>query len=165
MTILRCLGLFTSVVTTALLGCQGNLPSETANSPAAPLTTSPAAELPVVTVTPKAAAMIKQHVAELRDEIPNGGKLYLRVRVVPGGCQGFMHKLDLDLKVSAENQVCESGGVSVVTFRSQGEMLRGTEVDFGEENGKQGFKVENPNFKGEDAKKWLAVLEREKDVR
>jgi Fe-S cluster assembly iron-binding protein IscA len=43
--------------------------------------------------------------------------------------------------------------------------LKGTQVDFGEENGQQGFKVDNPNFKGESAKRWLAILEMEKDVK
>ena len=114
-----------------------------------------------MTVTPKAAAMIHQHAAEL----PKGSKVYLRLRVVPGGCQGFMHKLDLDADVSADDHVCESGGVSVVVFKRQLEMLRRAQVDFGDDDGKQGFKVENPNFKGEGARNWLAVLEGEKDIK
>jgi iron-sulfur cluster assembly accessory protein len=117
---------------------------------------------PFITVTPKAAATIRQIIAEQLQPPP---KVYLRVRVVPGGRQGFMHKVDLDTVVSAEDQVCETAGVSVVTFKRQAEMLRGTQVDFGEENGKRGFKVENPNFTGEWAKKWLAALEKEKDIK
>src|SRR5262249_3434850 len=116
---------------------------------------------PLLTLTPKAAAVIHQHVAELR----MSGKLHLRVRVIPGGCQGFQHKLDLDPAVSAEDHVCDSGGVSVVVFKRQVEMLRGTQVDYGEESGKHGFKVDNPNFKGDWTKKWLPLLEQETDVK
>ena len=150
------------LVAALLLGCQGCMPSDASSSPSPPTNPMPRSdEPPAVTLTPKAAAMIHQHTAEL----PKGSKLYLRVRVVPGGCQGFMHKLDLDPDVSADDHVWESAGVSVVAFKRQLEMLRGTQVDFGEEDGKQGFKVENPNFKGEGAKKWLAVLAEEKDVK
>jgi iron-sulfur cluster assembly accessory protein len=116
---------------------------------------------PLVRVTPKAAATIRDIVAS--QGVP--GTQYLRLRVVPGGCQGFMHKLDLDPVVSPEDYTCESAGVKVVVFLRQKEMLRGADVDFGEVDGKQGFKIENPNFKGEAAKKWLAQLEKEKDVR
>jgi iron-sulfur cluster assembly accessory protein len=147
-----------------LLGCNENSNSEPrGSSPPAPTVNPGAAPIksPAITVTPKAAATIRQLIADQ----PSGSKLYLRVRVVPGGCQGFMHKLDLDPDVSGEDQVCESAGVSVVTFKRQAEMLSGTQVDFGEENGKQGFKVDNPNFKGESAKRWLAVLEKEKDIK
>jgi iron-sulfur cluster assembly accessory protein len=146
---------------TVLLGCEKNLPSETV-SPArvAPPVVVKAVEPPLVTVTPKAARAINQNIAGL----PEGSKLYLRVRVVPGGCQGFMHKLDLDPAISDADRVWESEGISVVASARQVEMLRGTRVDFGEENGQQGFKIENPNFKGEATKKWLALLENEKDV-
>ncbi len=35
----------------------------------------------------------------------------------------------------------------------------------GEENGKQGCKINNPNCKGQWARKWLAILENKKDAR
>jgi tetratricopeptide (TPR) repeat protein len=40
-------------------------------------------------------------------------------------------------------------------------MVHGSVVDYGQENGKQGFKVQNPNFEGEAAKKWLSLLNAE----
>ena len=138
----RSLGIVGIFVAALLLGCQGCSP-------------------PAVTVTPKAAAMVHQYAAEM----PKGSKVYLRLRVVPGGCQGFMHKLDLDADVSADDHVCESAGVSVVVFKRQLEMLRRAQVDFGEVDGKRGFQVENPNFEGEGASKWLTVLEGEKDTK
>jgi iron-sulfur cluster assembly protein len=156
----RCLTLVLWAFAVALLaGCQTGPAAE----PGAPGDAKPAGpdEPPLLTVTPKAAAMVRQYVAKVR--APK--KLYLRVRVVPGGCQGFMHKLDLDPDVSAEDHVFDSGGVSVVVFRRQVGMLRGAKVDYGEAGGKHGFKVDNPNFKGDRARKWLALLQKEKDVK
>jgi iron-sulfur cluster assembly accessory protein len=112
-------------------------------------------------VTPKAAATITGLIAEQR-RMGVTEEVFLRVCVVPGGCQGFTHKLDLDLEVSPEDQVSESAGVKVVTFKRQTEMLRGCRVDYGEEDGREGFKIHNPNFDGESARKWIALLEKEK---
>lgn len=161
----RCWVLVAVVAPAVLFGCQGSVTTDQVGEPVPSTATAPAPpavdEPPVVTLTPKAAAMIAQHTAELSPT----SKVYLRVRVVPGGCQGYMHKLDLDAEVTAADHVGRSEGVSVVTFKRQIEMLRGSQIDFGEENGKQGFKVENPNFKGEGAKKWLTILERETDIK
>jgi len=158
---------FVGVFATALLlGCQGCSPSGV-GGPLPPATVPSkyvvpeSAEPAAVTLTQKAAAMICQYIAEQ----PQGGKLYMRVRVVPGGCQGYMHKIELDSDVSADDHVGKSAGVSVVAFKLQLKMLQGAQVDFVEENGEQGFKVENPNFKGEGARKWLAVLEEQKDMK
>lgn len=162
----RCLSLALCASAAAvLLGCTDRPTSEAPGSPPAPAESknsgAAAVESPGVTVTPKAAATIRQLITDQ----PTAGRLYLRIRVVPGGCQGYLHKLDLDPGVSPEDQVCESAGVRVVTLKRQAEMLRGTRVDFGEEDGKRGFKVENPNFEGEAAKKWLAVLKKETEVK
>jgi len=56
-------------------------------------------------------------------------------------------------------------GMKIVFFERQREMLLGAEIDYGVKDGKKGFSVENPNFKGESAKKWLALLEIEKGIR
>lgn len=161
----RCLRLATVITAALLVGCQGNLPPDPTDTPqpdtARPKPIAASHESPLVSVTPKAVAMVGRHLA---DE-PAGSKFYLRVRVVPGGCQGFLHKLDLEPTTTTEDYICQSGGVEVVVFKRQIEMLRGAQVDFGEKDGEKGFKVENPNFKGEAARKWLAELEREKDVK
>ena len=54
---------------------------------------------PALTITEKAAEEVKRIIAEQQQ----GGaaeKLYLRMRVVGGGCSGFQHKLDLDPQVN-----------------------------------------------------------------
>jgi iron-sulfur cluster assembly protein len=118
-------------------------------------------EPPVVSLTAKAAATVRAILAEQG----RTGNCVLRVRVVPGGCQGFMHKLDLDPDTFPEDHLCESRGIKVALFKRQLDMLRGTEIDFGQENGQSGFKVESPNFKGAAAAKWIVVLLKEKDVK
>lgn len=64
-----------------------------------------------VTVTEKAASEVRRIVAE--QNVPE--KLYLRLRVVGGGCSGFQHKLDLDPQVNEKlDEVFEVHGVPVV---------------------------------------------------
>jgi iron-sulfur cluster assembly protein len=120
---------------------------------------------PVLTVKPKAAAEVRRIITEQQRQGGVPEKIYLRVRVVPGGCQGFQHKLDLDPRVSREDLTFESGGVRVVVFKRQVEMLRGAEVDYVDAPDKRGFAITNPNFRGEAAKKWLPLLAMEKDVK
>jgi iron-sulfur cluster assembly protein len=154
---------FSLLITTFLIGCNES-PDPRPKSPPLPSKSagpiSAVSQQLFVSVTSKAAAAIRQIV--LDQGVTE--KCYLRLRVVPGGCQGFMHKLDLDRQVSPEDELCHSNGITVVVFRRQVEMFRGTQVDFGEVDGKEGFKIENPNFKADSAKKWLAALQAEKDI-
>ena len=55
-----------------------------------------------------------------------------------------------------------SGTLMVVVWNDQVEMLKGSEIDYGELDGKLGFKVKNPNFEGEAAKKWVPILAKQK---
>ena len=115
-------------------------------------------EPPIISITAIAKARL--------DEVVAGqgltGPCYLRLRVLPGGCMGFQHKLDLDSAASFEDYTFESSGMKVVVLKRQVDMLRGVEVDFGFDGDKQGFKIKNPNFEGEALKKWLPVLEKDK---
>jgi iron-sulfur cluster assembly accessory protein len=88
------------------------------------------------------------------------GPVYLRLRVLPGGCTGFMHKLDLDpVTSSSTDHVCDCGGINVVIWKSQVQMLRGAKVDYGEKDGRTGFIIQNPNIEGVAEKDWLPKLE------
>lgn len=149
------------------VGCDHSPVSDGRTPPSAPVTfksakpTEPAlAEAPLVKVTPRAAETVQRIISEQGMT----GACYLRLRAVPGGCCGYTHKLDLDPQTSAEDFIFESGGVKVVVFKRQIEMLRGSQIDFVREGDKQGFKVQNPNFEGEAAKKWLPELAKEKDI-
>jgi iron-sulfur cluster assembly accessory protein len=103
---------------------------------------------PPIVLTDKAAAKVKQIVA---DEQAKGGapeKIYLRVRVVGGGCSGFQHKLDLDPNVNPKlDDTYEMHGVGVVVDKRSSMYLNGVQVDYHDELHRSGFSVSNPNAK------------------
>lgn len=110
---------------------------------------------PPVRVTPRAAAAVREALSET--DAP--GDYYLRLSVTPGGCSGFMNKLDLDPNVTAEDVVFESDGLKIAVARKQFELVRGSLVDHVEEKGQIGFKITNPKREAEAAKKPCPVPE------
>jgi iron-sulfur cluster insertion protein len=101
-----------------------------------------------VILSEKAAAKVKQIVA---DEHAKGGapeKIYLRVRVVGGGCSGFQHKLDLDPNVNPKlDDVYEMHGVEIVVDKRSSMYLNGVQVDYHDDLTRSGFSVSNPSAK------------------
>src|SRR6202166_93913 len=98
-----------------------------------------------ITLTEKAASEVRRIVAEQQ----NGGavpeKLYLRMRVVGGGCSGFQHKLDLDPTVNEKlDDVFDFHGVPVVVDKRSLMYLDGVTVDFHDDLNKRGFSISNP---------------------
>ncbi len=105
---------------------------------------SDAPKAPPIELTEKAAAEVKRIVAE--QNLPE--KLYLRLRVVGGGCSGFQHKLDLDPQVSEKlDETFEVHGVPVVIDKRSLLYLGGVKVDFHDDRNKRGFSVSNPHAK------------------
>ncbi|HEY8503774.1 MAG TPA: iron-sulfur cluster assembly accessory protein [Gemmataceae bacterium] len=102
-------------------------------------------KLPVV-VTPKAVSEVKRI---MEDQKAQGvtEKLYLRLRVVGGGCSGFQHKLDLDPQVTAIDEVYEVDGLPVVIDKRSKLYLEGVTVDYHDDLNKRGFSISNPNAK------------------
>jgi iron-sulfur cluster assembly protein len=93
-----------------------------------------------------AAEEVKRIVAEQKSQ--GGEKLYLRMRVVGGGCSGFQHKLDLDPQVNDKLDVVFSlHGVDVVVDKRSLLYLEGVTVDFHNDLNKRGFSVSNPSAK------------------
>src|SRR5262249_31002764 len=75
-------------------------------------------------------------------------KMYLRLRVVGGGCSGFPHKLDLDPEVKADkDEVFEIHGVPVVIDKKSLLYITGAKVDFHDELHRSGFSVTNAQAK------------------
>ena len=71
-----------------------------------------------ITVTEKAASKVKEIIDDQRKVGDLPEKVYLRMRVVGGGCSGFQHKLDLDPAVNPKlDEVFEFHGVPVVVDR------------------------------------------------
>jgi iron-sulfur cluster assembly protein len=103
-----------------------------------------APKAPPIQLTERAAAEVKRIVAE--QNLPE--KLYLRLRVVGGGCSGFQHKLDLDPTVNEKlDETFLLHGVDVVIDKRSLLYLDGVAVDFHDDLNKRGFSIENPHAK------------------
>jgi iron-sulfur cluster assembly protein len=101
-----------------------------------------------ITLTEKAATEVKRIIGEQQQ---NGGaseKIYLRMRVVGGGCSGFQHKLDLDPAVNEKlDDVFEYHGVPLVVDKRSLMYLGDVTVDFHDDLNRRGFSISNPNAK------------------
>jgi iron-sulfur cluster assembly protein len=108
------------------------------------LEVKPTAKPAPIVLTDKAAAEVKKIVSEQDSK----ERLYLRVRVVGGGCSGFQHKLDLDPAVNEKlDEVYALNGVEIVIDKRSALYLSGVTVDFHDDLNKRGFSVSNPNAK------------------
>jgi iron-sulfur cluster assembly protein len=98
-------------------------------------------------LTEKAAGEVKRIISEQQ----NGGlqdKLYLRMRVVGGGCSGFQHKLDLDATFNDKlDEAFEMHGVPVVIDKRSLMYLSDVTVDFHDDLNRRGFSISNPGAK------------------
>jgi iron-sulfur cluster assembly accessory protein len=102
-----------------------------------------------ITLTEKAASEVKRIVAEQQQNGSTPEKIYLRMRVVGGGCSGFQHKLDLDPAVNAKlDETFEQHGVPVVVDKRSLMYLGDVTVDFHDDLNRRGFSISNPNAKG-----------------
>jgi iron-sulfur cluster assembly accessory protein len=102
-----------------------------------------------IEVTEKAAKEVQKIISQQREQ---GGmpeeKVYLRVRVVGGGCSGFQNKLDLDPVVNPKlDEVFEFHGVPVVVDKRSLMYLDGARIDYHDELNRSGFSIQNPNAK------------------
>jgi iron-sulfur cluster insertion protein len=101
-----------------------------------------------VTLTEKAAGEVKRIVSEQQQGGAAPEKVYLRVRVVGGGCSGFQHKLDLDPQINEKlDDVVEQHGVPLVIDKRSQMYLSGVTVDFHDDLNRRGFSVNNPSAK------------------
>jgi iron-sulfur cluster assembly protein len=102
-----------------------------------------------IELTEKAASKVKEIISEgqANGSLP-GEKMYLRLRVVGGGCSGFQHKLDLDPEVKEKvDEVFEFHGVPVVVDKKSLLYLGDAHVDYHDELHRSGFSVSNPSAK------------------
>ena len=101
-----------------------------------------------ITLTEKAAGEVKRIVGEQQAAGAAPEKVYLRMRVVGGGCSGFQHKLDLDPTMSEKlDEVFEFHGVPVVVDKRSLLYLDNAQVDFHDDLNRRGFSITNPNAK------------------
>jgi iron-sulfur cluster assembly protein len=101
-----------------------------------------------ITLTEKAANEVKRIVDEQQTNGAAPEKVYLRMRVVGGGCSGFQHKLDLDPAMNPKlDEVFELQGVPVVVDKRSLMYLDNVTVDFHDDLNHRGFSISNPNAK------------------
>jgi iron-sulfur cluster assembly protein len=111
-------------------------------------TATPEVKHEPLTVTEKAASEVKRIIKEQQESGSFPEKVYLRLRVVGGGCSGFQNKLDLDPVVSEKlDQIFDFHGVPVVVDKRSLMYLDGAVVDFHDDLNKRGFSITNPNAK------------------
>ena len=101
-----------------------------------------------ITLTEKAAGEVKRIIGEQQQAEGAPDKIYLRLRVVGGGCSGFQHKLDLDPAVNDKlDEVFEFHGVPVAVDRRSLMYLENATVDFHDDLNRRGFSITNPSAK------------------
>jgi iron-sulfur cluster insertion protein len=101
-----------------------------------------------ITITEKAAGEVKRILDEQRTTGGLPEKVYLRLRVVGGGCSGFQHKLDLDPAVNPKlDETFEFHGIPVVVDKRSLIYLNEVTVDFHDDLNRRGFSINNPSAK------------------
>jgi iron-sulfur cluster assembly accessory protein len=94
---------------------------------------------PFMSVTPAAAAKIKQLLADETDVS------VLRIAIQGGGCSGFQYGLGFDRGPVEGDHEFEMHGVQVVVDPFSAPYLRGAEVDYVDSIEQSGFAINNPN--------------------
>ena len=69
----------------------------------------------------------------------------LRLKVVGGGCSGLQYQLMFDDEIGELDQEEEWNGMRVVVDPKSAVYLLGTTIDYVDDLGHSGFKIENPN--------------------
>ena len=107
-------------------------------------------QLPVVPVAAASPILLTEvavkKVQEIRESESIEESMFLRVRIVGGGCSGFSYDLYFDTITPMDKQLL-SNGVTVIIDQMSLQYLRGTEIDYVEGLQGAGFKFNNPNVK------------------
>jgi iron-sulfur cluster assembly protein/iron-sulfur cluster insertion protein len=108
------------------------------------VTTTNAAQLQGVTLTPSAAAKVKELI-----EAESDGDMALRLGVKRSGCSGYAYDMFFDSAIDPSDIVNETDGVRVVVDSASVSMVTGAVVDFKDDGlSGAGFAIENPNQSG-----------------
>ena len=98
-----------------------------------------------ITLTEKAATEIKRVISEQQSQGQLPDKIFLRIRIVGGGCSGLQNRLDLDVDVHPQrDETYELHGVPVVVDKRSILYVNNITVDYREDNHRRGFSIHNP---------------------
>lgn len=101
-----------------------------------------------ITLTEKAAGEVKRIITEQQAAGNAPEKIYLRMRVVGGGCSGFQNKLDLDKEINPKiDEIMEQHGVPMVVDKRSLMYLTDVTVDYHDDLNRRGFSISNPAAK------------------
>ena len=106
-------------------------------------------QMPVVPATASPISLSEvaaKKVNEIREQESIEESMFLRVRIVGGGCSGFSYDLYFDSITPMDKQLATSG-VTIIIDQMSLQYLRGTEIDYVEGLQGAGFKFHNPNVK------------------
>jgi iron-sulfur cluster assembly protein/iron-sulfur cluster insertion protein len=108
------------------------------------MTAPNAAQLRGVTLTPNAAAKVKELI-----DAEGDSDMALRLGVKRSGCSGYAYDMFFDSAIDPSDIVSETDGVRVVVDAASLSMVTGAIVDFKDEGlSGSGFAIENPNVSG-----------------
>jgi iron-sulfur cluster insertion protein len=98
-------------------------------------------QMPPLSLTEAAARRIRRVVLA-----ENNPALMVRLEVLGGGCSGYQYRFGFDAAFNAdEDAVIERDGAKLVIDKTSLDLLKGSEIDFGESLMEAGFRVINPN--------------------
>lgn len=88
--------------------------------------------------------------ARMQSFLSNRGKgIGIRLGVQTAGCSGMAYVIEFVDELSADDQVIEFDGVTLVIAAKAAVYLNGVAIDYRKEGLNEGFKFENPNATGE----------------
>jgi len=93
----------------------------------------------MITLTPVAIEKIKSILA---DQEENKG---LRIAVVGTGCSGFQYQMTLDKESGPDDETLDMDGFMLFIDKQSQLYLKGTRIDYIDNDNGSGFKFENPN--------------------
>ena len=98
-----------------------------------------------IKITEKAVKEINLAMEEITNQEITEGKLYVRVKVVGGGCSGFQSKLTIEKEVNEKlDELYEIKGISVIVDKRSAMYIGDATIDFIDDMNFRGFKIENP---------------------
>jgi iron-sulfur cluster assembly accessory protein len=97
----------------------------------------------VISISERAATEVRQLLEQ--EGIPNG---LLRVFVQGGGCSGLQYGMTIAEEVEAGDVEIEQYGIRILVDDVSMQYLRGSSIEFIEDEMGGGFKIDNPNAKG-----------------
>ena len=71
--------------------------------------------------------------------------MFLRIRVVPGGCSGFSYEMGFDNEIDSSDQIFEESNIKVVIDKFSYGHVDGGTLNFSDGLNGTGFGIDNPN--------------------